>query len=349
MKKTTRNIIAGFMAIAMATTFAACGKNTDDPTPADGSTGVTEDVKLVNPITNSTDFSESSKGKRPLAVVINNQPQARPQWGLNSADAVFEFPVEGMITRMLWLFSDYTKLPEKIGPIRSARHHFVYTAGSLDSIYIHWGGSSMGYQAIEDEGIDDIDQLDSAHAPYFYRDKTRDVAIEHRGITDGGKLQEAVDKFIDRKELEKNSVAPFFFANEEVVLNSPCSKISYTYGGKFNRAFTYDASDGLYYNSMNGTAFKDGNTDEQNAVKNVFVLYAPTKELANGLVDVDLTSGEGVYAANGKSAKINWTKGNDAQSHYKFTYEDGSDVKLETGKSWISVVQTSQARKTVIE
>lgn len=349
MKRATRNIIAGFMAVAMATTFAACGKDNDVTTPADGSTSDAEVVNMVNPITNSTDYSEASRGKRPLAVVINNQPQARPQWGLNSADAVFEFPVEGMITRMLWLFSDYTKLPEKIGPIRSARHHFVYTAGSLDSIYIHWGGSTMGYKAIEDEGIDDIDQLDEAQSQYFYRDKTRKVAIEHRGITDGDKLQEAVDKFIDRTDLEKNSIAPFFFAKDEVVLNSPCSKISYTYGGKFNRSFTYNADDGLYYNSMNGEAFKDGNTDEQNAVKNVFVLYAPTKELPNGLVDVDLTSGEGVYATNGKSAKIKWTKGNDAQSHYKFTYTDGSDVEMETGKTWISVVQTSQAGKTTME
>lgn len=333
----------------MTATFASCGKKDDPAKQADGGTTAPEQVQLVNPLTNSTDFAASSKGKRPMAIVINNQPQARPQWGLNSADVVFEFPVEGMITRMLWLFSDYTKLPEKIGPIRSARHHFVYTAGSLDSIYIHWGGSTMGYKAIEDEDIDDIDQLNGDHEQYFYRDKTRDVAIEHRGISDGGKLQEAVSKFVDRPELKNDKIAPFFFSKEEVLLDNPCSKISFTYGGKFNRAFQYNTEDGLYYNSMNGTAFSDGNTGKQNAMKNVIVLYAPTKEMSNGLVDVDLTGGEGVYAANGKYAKIKWTKGNDAKSEYKFTYIDGAGVELETGKTWISVVQSYEADKTTIE
>ena len=55
---------------------------------------------------------------RPIvAVKIDNYRLARPQWGLDLADAVIELNVEG-VTRFVALFQ--TDLPE-VGPVRSAR------------------------------------------------------------------------------------------------------------------------------------------------------------------------------------------------------------------------------------
>ncbi len=57
--------------------------------------------------------------KRPiLAVKIDNYSIARPQWGLDSADAIIEENVEG-VTRFVGLFQ--TQLPNEVGPVRSAR------------------------------------------------------------------------------------------------------------------------------------------------------------------------------------------------------------------------------------
>ena len=53
-----------------------------------------------------------------LAVKIDNYVQARPQWGLDRADAIIEENVEG-VTRFVGLF--HTDLPERVGPVRSAR------------------------------------------------------------------------------------------------------------------------------------------------------------------------------------------------------------------------------------
>lgn len=339
------------LAVLMVTSFTACEQGTTgDVAPANNTTAP-QVLIPTNPLTGSTDYSESSVGKRPISIVINNQPQARPQWGLNSADAVFEFPVEGMITRMLWVFSDYEKLPEKIGPIRSARHHFVYTAGSLDAIYLHWGGSTMGYQAIKDSGIDDIDAMKHGDGAgtYFYRDRTRSVAIEHRGITNGTNVISAIDELIDRPLLKRKAVGmPFIFSDKTVRATTPCNTLSFSFSSNFTRTFKYDVDNNLYYNSMNGEAFCDGNTDKQNSVTNIFVLYAPVKTLPNELVDVDLTGGTGIYVTNGTSAKVNWSKGNDAQSQLEFTYEDGSAVKLNKGKTWFNFVPTDRVSKTVI-
>ena len=57
--------------------------------------------------------------KRPiLAVKIDNYSIARPQWGLDSADAILETNVEG-VTRFVGLFQ--SQLPNEVGPVRSAR------------------------------------------------------------------------------------------------------------------------------------------------------------------------------------------------------------------------------------
>lgn len=351
MKKATKSIMAGVLAITMLACLSACKKESEDVV---GNTQMPETQQVqtpVNQLTGMTDISTSSVGKRPIAVVINNQPQARPQWGLNSADAIFEFPVEGMITRMMWLYGDYDKLPEKIGPLRSARHHFVYTAGALDAIYIHWGGSTLGYQAIKDNNIDDIDAMkygDGA-GKYFYRDKTRSTAIEHRGITDGDNLREVIELAIDRQSLKKDSVgAPFLFSQETVAGADSCTRLSISFSSGFNRVFQYDADERLYYNSMNGEPFRDGNDGKQNAVSNIFVLYASVSTLSNELVDVDLTGGTGIYITNGTSQKVKWSKGNNATSKLEITYEDGTPVKMNTGKTWFNFVPDNQQNKTVI-
>jgi len=54
-----------------------------------------------------------------LAVKVENLPQARPQWGLDKADIVFEEPVEGGITRFIAVFQ--CQSASRIEPVRSAR------------------------------------------------------------------------------------------------------------------------------------------------------------------------------------------------------------------------------------
>ena len=57
--------------------------------------------------------------RRVLAFKIDNNVNARPQSGLESADSVHEILVEGGMTRFLAFF--YDKTTEYLGPVRSAR------------------------------------------------------------------------------------------------------------------------------------------------------------------------------------------------------------------------------------
>src|SRR5947208_13595203 len=59
-------------------------------------------------------------GDAVLAVKIDNVAAARPQTGLSAADTIYVEPVEGGLTRLLTIFRG-GRLPEVIGPVRSAR------------------------------------------------------------------------------------------------------------------------------------------------------------------------------------------------------------------------------------
>ena len=54
-----------------------------------------------------------------LAVKVDNLPSARPQYGLRSADVVYEEPVEGGLTRFVAVYQ--CRDADRVEPIRSAR------------------------------------------------------------------------------------------------------------------------------------------------------------------------------------------------------------------------------------
>ena len=81
---------------------------------------------------------------RPVAIMIGNNDRSRPQINIDKADMYMEAETEGGITRIMAVFAGNSRVPNTIGPIRSARTPFIKSAESLDSIYVHAGGSKTG-------------------------------------------------------------------------------------------------------------------------------------------------------------------------------------------------------------
>ncbi len=107
-------------------------------------------------------------GMRPLAVMIENHVQARPQTALDEAEVVYEIPVEGGITRFMALFYH---VPGIIGPVRSCREYFIDRAFEVNALYVHCGGSPKGYEYIGKTKIFAIDEISNGGP--FFRDRTR--------------------------------------------------------------------------------------------------------------------------------------------------------------------------------
>lgn len=89
--------------------------------------------------------ASAAVARRPiLAVKIDNFRLARPQWGLDRADAVFELNVEG-ITRFMALF--HSQLPDRVGPIRSARTADLDLLAAMNRPVFAYSGANEGVTA----------------------------------------------------------------------------------------------------------------------------------------------------------------------------------------------------------
>tara|TARA_B100001996_G_scaffold280627_1_gene221062 strand:- start:421 stop:1542 length:1122 start_codon:yes stop_codon:yes gene_type:complete len=127
--------------------------------------------------------------RRVIAFKIDNNINARPQSGLESADAVHEILVEGGMTRFLAFF--YDKTSDYVGPVRSARPTdptLIRPYGGTLVVSGATGGlvpaiRQMGVPVLEEQSAPSMFRISSRSAPHnLYADTelVRDV-IDNKG------------------------------------------------------------------------------------------------------------------------------------------------------------------------
>ena len=117
--------------------------------------------------------ADSTITRRPIvAVKIDNYGAARPQWGLEQADAVIEENVEG-ITRFVALF--HTNLPVAVGPVRSARTGDLDLLTAMNRPVFGFSGANSGVTQWIDsaEGSGVLVDFSAQHAPCYSRSPER--------------------------------------------------------------------------------------------------------------------------------------------------------------------------------
>ncbi len=321
--------------------FAGCGKDTEDDTTTTApetteATTLAPAPAKVNPLTGDPDYPEELIGNRTVLVSVENHPQARPQWGIASADIVWEMLAEGGITRMMCMFADASRLPDKIGPVRSARHYFVELAEGFDSILVHFGGSTYGYDSLSQQGTDHIDGMSDSG---FSRDKSRNVSSEHTAYTTKDDIINNIDKKDFRTTVEDGKETPFKFNETAVALSGgACENVTVPFSSSYTYKYTYDAESKVYLSTLNGNAFRDDNGTQQ-SFTNIIIVYSTVTPLndGKGRVTYDLSKGKGVYISNGTYENITWEKG-DYTDIMKFYDADGNDLSLNAGRSYIALV-----------
>ncbi len=360
--------------VLLTSSFAACGK--EEPAPTEPSTEATTipttkspyDKGEYNPLTGELNYDTALLKNRSVLVSVENSPQARPQWGIASADIVWEMVVEGGISRMLLMYSDASRLPDKIGPTRSARHYFVELAEGFDSIFIHYGGSPQAYSAISKQGTDDIDGMSYGNK-IFPRDTERNVSSEHRAYTTKDKIAEALAEKEFRTEVEKGKEKPFKFSPTLYTLpDGACTELTVPFSNSYTYNLKYDADKKVYLSSLGDKPFMDDNGTQQNFT-NVIVCYVDVSGIPGdkkGRVTFDLSEGEGVFVSNGTYQNITWEKG-DYTDMMKFYVDDGKssedttadtttedkpqkkEIALNVGRTYIALVPSSNQSKTVVK
>ena len=311
--------------------------------------------------------SRAQQQKRPVSVIINNIRQAMPTVGLSYADIIYECMVEGGITRLMPVFSNYEDIPA-IGSIRSSREYFIDLSRSHDTIYVHAGGNPQDYEQLHSRPvswIDGVNQVDKngrrvTFPETFYRDSERrkTMSLEHTLMTSGEGIIAAADKMNYKKTLDYGFTPPFKFNEKFVDIGSSGNTAYYAcipYSSGFSAEFIYDLENKLYYRKQYGAAHIDGGNGEQLKFENVIVIFAEytpfrgnATAIKEGHYKCELTGeGYGFYINGGKYKVIRWKK--DTRESAMNLYElNRLDLYLNPGKSFICVISTAYNKSVAI-
>ncbi|NCN87633.1 MAG: DUF3048 domain-containing protein [Candidatus Pacebacteria bacterium] len=307
--------------------------------------------------------------RRPMAVMIENTPDSRPQSGLADSDIVFEAVAEGGVTRFMALFyCDVQKSDTTLAPIRSARTYYVdYASGFNLPLYVHVGGANVpgptnALGQIGDygwNGQNDINQF-SVGYPTFVRDYNRipgkEIATEHTMVTSTEKIWDVAE------EREWTNLSPERKYGREVIEaedwkdgyigwtfedapgeKGDVSKISYDFWSGYDTysvSWEYNSETNRYMRSQAGEKHIDMNTDEQVSAANVVVLLTTEKGPINEkkhMIYGTTGTGDALIFKNGQAIEAEWYK-KSRTSELSFKDAKGNDIEMARGLTWISVV-----------
>lgn len=351
LKKTAALLGAACMAWALAScqssvvTDSVPASEPDKATTA-ATTGTTAPPANLNPLTGINDIAVGSS-VRPVAVMLGNNPKSRPQAGIEQADMYWENETEGGITRVMAVFSGISRVPETLGPIRSARSPFVTAAESLNAVYVHAGGSAIALETLKTAGVGDINALSGSNSAAFWRDAAlrQSKGLEYSMMTAGTKLASLMNKRGITDNTDKASSFSFGKGGDNTGTGA---SVQVRLSGYQTVAFKYNASSGLY-TKINGTLgggeIHVAQSGAAVTASNVLVLYDEKYNEDAAHINFRLQSGSGLLVTAGGSRAVRWAC---SQKSFHFTEQDGSALRLNPGKVYVCLTDKSNASATVL-
>ena len=185
-------LLAGLVGIKTANTYI----QNKQPIENEQENVITE----MEPIVEEKEVQIFNGNTRPIAVMIDNVGDARPQAGLNDAYIVYEIIVEGNLTRLMALYKDVEL--DKIGPIRSSRHYFLDYALENDAIYVHFGWSPKAQSDISSLKVNNINGMAESSKSFW---RVRDKRAPHNAVTSTEKILEIAKRKGYKTTSEKES------------------------------------------------------------------------------------------------------------------------------------------------
>lgn len=294
-----------------------------------------EVLPFVSPFTGEP--IEVETAVRPVLATINNHPLARPQSGLAQADIVYEMLAEGDVTRFLALYQ--SEMPASIGPIRSARSYFIDIAKGLDAFYIAHGYSPEAKSMLEKKVVENINGM-HYDGTFFKRSSERKAP--HNSYISGENVAAGAEKVGASMLYQKKVSYPFYDGAENVKIGVAANEVTMKYnnGGSFNSHYVYDREKQRYTRYSANVETIDYTTKESIQLANILFFEMPHRVIDSvGRRDITITGGGKAYVFQaGTMREVAWEN---TDGLLIAVEEDGSEVKLVPGKSWVHFVPTS--------
>ena len=362
--KSTR-IIAPVVAFALLA--VACGGGEAATTTSSTSTSTTttttappvEDTTTSSSTTSSTTTTTIDDGpiaplnglpiddqtlaeRRVIAVKVDNHPEARPQSGLEIADAVVEILVESGFTRFIALF--HTTDTDYVGPIRSARPTDPTILKPMNAVFTISGGQQWIINYVAARGIKMIGEVDGT-----YRISSKPAPHNLYGDTEGLRSTADARGYSDDFGVPLVEIAPWGVMPDETAEQITMSWATTT-------LYSWEYEDGRYLRYIgvenpipHNYIDRDGNASQISA--EVLVVLEGTKYTsypAAGVAGNDVpaitTIGSGPAAIfyNGRVMTGTWERSSIDQSFALFG-ENGDPMTVPPGRPWICIFPEHRA------
>lgn len=358
-------VIIVAMAVVCAVLFLGDKKveNTETKPENTNKSAVVDDNALIgdiNPLTGEDQYNSSAVGKRPVAVVVENEystEAVRPQWGLSDADIVLEGESE-FSTRLLLFWADYTDVPEQVGPTRSARPPFIRFSQLFDSVFIHAGlskskGNYIGADTVfANENVDHINLLSlSEDGGYFGRDNSRYTAVEHTGFFNGENLPELLEKQKISTDITDSKFTKLSFNQKAVEIGQiAADDCEFNWSGNCPKTacFNYDSDSHKYLTTDFDSKYGEAGLGFENLIflfdETEYVVKEDYKGSGQSetYCDYKLSGGSGTILSEGTAVEISWGV---SSGKLWMKTADGKEVSLNPGKSYIGYASSNHGGK----
>jgi hypothetical protein len=272
-----------------------------------------------------------------LAVKVENLPQARPQWGLNEADVVFEEPVEGAITRFIAVYDCHSA--SRIEPVRSGRFDDPEILEPLGKVLFAYAGAIQPVvDEIDSPGslLEDVGLFKAPNA--YWRDQDR--YAPNNLVTSTSALYAAA-RSLGYSEQPPKAIFTFGPPSPggtpayQVSIQSPLDVTTWT----------WRASAGLWYRSYSDTGPALQGDGRQIAASNVVVMLVDNDETP--WVEDDTGSHEYVLNLVGSGTAWVFRDGRQYLGRWErpkladpavFVERDGVKINLTPGTTWEELV-----------
>lgn len=325
-------LLAGLLGIKVANTYIENNQSTENKQ---------ENVIIeTEPIVEEKEVQIFNGNSRPIAVMIDNVGDARPQAGLNDAYIVYEIIVEGNLTRLMALYKDVEL--DKIGPIRSSRHYFLDYALENDAIYVHFGWSPKAQSDISSLKVNNINGMAESSKSFW---RVRDKRAPHNAVTSTEKILEIAKRKGYKTTSEKESVLNYVTEDVELTEGISATDITIPYSSSYKVTYKYDEETQRYTRGYNKTTQKDWDTKELVTTKNIIITFAKNTTLKDGTSKgrqnlLNIGTFDGYYITNGKAIKIECYKSSrKEQTVYKDL--EGNEIEVNDGNTFIQIVPVS--------